>query len=243
MSKVFEDVDEIRHRSDADRPSPAIPLLLLALVVTGALVVALIRAAQVQFIPADASGAVVTGLAPTDSSTASFALVSGPQPMDDRVRLLYWVIASVIAYLLAWWIARRQGYHRGLWVNRRPLVTAGLVALAGTVIIVIGWFAPGDLLIRGNVPLLAIAVGIAAWAIRERRLGLWIVAAVIVPLTLLANLYNMELVLFRLGTPDFENADEIANLGAVAVALFVAAAAFGLLHRRDARALPTRGAR
>jgi hypothetical protein len=163
-------------------------------------------------------------------------------PWTDRVRLFYWVVASIVAYLLTLWIARRQGYRRGVWVDRRPLVVAGALALAGAVVVVTAWFAPGDLLIRGNVPLLAIAVGIVVWAIRERRLGLWILAAVIVPLTLLANLYNMENVLFRFGVPYFDNADEVANLGTVAVVLIAASAIFGVLHRREARAVGTRGA-
>lgn len=236
MNKLVADVDEIRGRSWADRPSPAIPLLLLALVVTGALIVALIRAGQMQVL--DGGGIV---LPPPDSSStgfsaSAFGLVDGPVPSHDRVRLAYWVIASIIAYLAALWIARRQGYRRGLWVNRRPLVVAGLVALAGAVIIVVGFFAPGDLLLRGNLPLLAIAAGIVVWAIRERRLGLWVVAAVMVPLTLLANLYDMENVLFRFGVPVFADADEIVNLGTVAVVLFAASAIFGLLHRRDMRA-------
>lgn len=235
MDENVVKVDEIRERSWADRPSPAIPLLLLAFVVTGALVVALIRASQMQVFIGGATDLSSMGSSSSDFSASDFVGVDGPWPAHDRVRLLYWVIASVVAYVLALWIARRQGYRGGLWVNRRPLVVAGIVALAGAVIIAVGWFAPGDLLIRGNIPLLAIAVGIVVWAVRERRPGLWVVAAVIVPLTLLANLYDMENVLFRFGVPVFDNADEIANLGAVAVALFAAAAVFALLHRRDVR--------
>lgn len=229
MRNDLDSIEEIRGRSFADRPSPAVPLVLLALVVAGALVVALIRAGQVAIV--------------VDAAQPEFALVSGPMPWTDRVRVGYWVVSSMVAYLLALWIARRQGYRRGVWVDRRPLVVAGAVALAGAVITVIGWFAPGDLLIRGNVPLLAIAVGIVVWASRERRPGLWTLAAIIVPLTLLANLYNMENVLFRLGVPLFDNADEVANLGTVAVVLFAASAMFGLLHRRETRATGTQGAR
>jgi hypothetical protein len=228
MSNDLGSIEEIRHRSRADRPSPAIPLLFLALVVAGALVVALIRAGQVTVV--------------LDPEQPGVGFVSGPMPWTDRVRLFYWVVASIVAYLLALWIARRQGYRRGVWVDRRPLVVAGALALAGAVVIVTAWFAPGDLLIRGNVPLLAIAIGIVVWAARERQPGLWILAAVIVPLTLLANLYNMENVLFRFGVPYFDNADEVANLGTVAAVFFAASAIFGVLHRREARAVGTRGA-
>lgn len=227
MSEDLDLVEGIRDRWRADRPSPAIPLLLLALVVAGALVVALVRAGQVIVL--------------TDEAHPEFAMLDGPMPINDRVRLFYWVIASILAYGLALWIARRQGYRHGLWVDRRPLVVAGMLALAGAVIIVVGWFAPGDLLIRGNVPLLAIAVGIVVWAVRERRAGLWVLAAVMVPLTLLANLYNIENVLFRFGVPVFGTVDEVASLGTVALVLFVASAIFGVLHRREVSAARTRG--
>lgn len=159
--------------------------------------------------------------------------------------MTYWVVASVVAYVLAIVIARRQGYRHGVWVQRLPLAMGGLGALLVFVIMVLGRFAPGDLLLRGNVPLLAIAVGVVVWAIRERRLGLWVLTAILVPLTLLANLYDMENVAFRLGVPVFANADEIVNLGTVAVVLFAAAAVFGLRHRHRhrARALGTGGAK
>lgn len=225
MSKVLDDVDGARARSWADRPSPAIPLTLLALVVTGALVVALAVRAAAVVVPSD--------------SQPEFSMVA-PPPSGGWLRLIYWIAASAIAYLLAIWIARRQGYRSGVWVDRRPLVVAGLAALLVATVVVIWWLGPADLTFHGNVPLLAIAVGIVAWAVREQRPGLWVAAAVIVPLTLLAIGYHMGNMLFRLGVPDFEGAGEVANLGAVALALFVAAAVFGLRHRRDAQALAAR---
>lgn len=224
MSNLLNDVDDIRDRSRADRPSPAIPLLLLGLVVTGALIATLIRKAVVE-------QPVTEQLAP--DGMVEFALYEAVSPRDP-VLLGYWVIASVAAYLLALWIARRQGYRRGMWVDRRPLAIAGIIALVVAVFVIVGWYAPADLLIRVNLPLLAIAAALVIWARRERSAGLWAVAVIMVPLTLLANLYNMENVLYRLGAPVFNNADVVANLGAVALALFIAAAIFGLTHRHDA---------
>lgn len=244
MGELLEEVGHVRERAEADRPSPAIPLLLLALVVTGALTVALVRLGSVQVLAGESP--VISGSDPTSlPSSDSIRLISGSayMPFDDPGRLAYWVIASIVAYVLAIWIARRQGYRGGVWVDRLPLAMGGLAALLVSVIVVAGWYAPADLLIRGNVPLLAIAVGIVVWAVRERRPGLWVVAAVIAPLSVLANLYDMENVLFRIGVPYFDNAEEIANLGLVAAVLFVAAATFGLLHRRDTQALPTRSER
>lgn len=225
MSNVIRDVDGVRRRADADRPGPAVPLLLLGLVVVGALVVALIRASHDRAAGDGSRGTVLVAHA----------------PWTDPVRLSWWVFASLAAYLLAIWIARREGYRRGVWVDRLPLALGGLGALLMSVIVQRGWFAPGDLLIRGNVPLLAIAVGIAAWAVQERRFGLWLLAAVILPLTLLANLYNMENVISRIGAPALADADEIVGLGTVALVLIAAAAIFAIGHRHQLRAARGRG--
>lgn len=218
MSNLLHDVTGMRRRADADRPSPAIPLVLLGMVVAGALVVAVMRAPQ-----GDAATNIPGGMVLVENV-----------PGSDPVRLLWWVFASLAAYLAAIWIARRQGYRRGIWVDRLPLALGGLSALLVAIIVWPSGFAPGDLFIRGNVPLLAIAAGIVVWTVRERRFGLWLLTVVIVPLALLVNLYDLENVLFRFGMPDFAGADEAIGLGAVAVALFVAAALFAAERRREA---------
>jgi hypothetical protein len=226
MSDALVVVDRLRKQVEADRSSPAVPLLLLALVVTGAIVVSVVRDGQV----------AATG----DGSAEFVPIMFGPG--DDPVRLGYWIIASILAYAAALWIARRQGYRRGLWVDRLPLLLGGLGALLIAVVATVGWYGPGDLFIRGNVPLLAVAVGVIVWAMRERRPGLWAVAVVTALLSLLANLYDMENLLFRLGVPVFDGVDDIANLGAVALALFIAAGAYGVLgvRRRPAPDLRSR---
>lgn len=207
MSDELSVAEAARCRMRADRPSPAIPLVLLAAVIIGGIGMTLIEA--------DPYGVY----------------------FDDPIRLAYWAVASLVAFLVMILIARHQGYRTGIWVDRGALVKAGVVALAVVVAAVLGGigFLPGDLAVRGNLPLLALTVGILVWAYRERRPGLWVVAALLVPLTLLANLYNMENVLYRLGMPLFDSADQVINLGVVALVLLVAAALFALSHRRDAR--------
>jgi hypothetical protein len=82
---------------------------------------------------------------------------------------------------------------------------------------------------------LALTVGVLVWAVRERRPGLWVLAVLLVPLSLLANLYDMENVLYRLGVPLFDHADQVVNLGVLAIVLLVASGMFALSHRRAAR--------
>ena len=194
----------------ADRPGPALPLLLLAAVVVGAIVLTLVQ--------------------PDPFSGMYFA---------DPTRLTYWVIASVVAYGLMVVIARHQGYRTGVRVDRSALVKAGVMALAIVVLAVLfdHGILPGDLTLRGNLPLLALTVGVLVWAYRERRPGLWVLGVLLVPLTLLANLYNMENLLYRVGIPVFDHAEQVINLAAVALVLLIAAGMFGLSHQRTARAV------
>lgn len=201
------DVEAARRRMWADRPSPAVPLLLLAAVVTGGIVMTLLQA--------DPYGMY----------------------LGDSPRLVYWVVASMVAYALMVLIARHQGYRTGIWVDRGALVKAGVVALVITAAAALdeSVFLPGDLMVRGNLPLLALTVGVLVWAYLERRPGLWVLAVLLVPLSLLANLYDMENVLYRLGVPLFDHADQVVNLGAVAIVLLVAAGLFALSRRRAAR--------
>jgi hypothetical protein len=207
VSDQLLDAEAVRRRMWADRPSPAIPLLLIAVVVMGGIVVSLL-----------------------DDSRDGFYF-------GDPIRLTYWVVASVIAFAATILIARRQGYLTGIWVDRGALVKAGSIALAVVVLVVLfGMGAlPGDLTLRGNLPLLALTAGIMVWAYRERRPGLWVVALLLAPLALLANLYNMENLLYRIGVPSFAGADQVVNLAAVALVLVVSAGAFAVSHRRAVR--------
>lgn len=89
MSNLARDVDGIRGRADADRPSPAIPLLLLGLVVTGVLVLGLIRPASAQIPVVDPTaitilGTVVSGPAGSPPP-GSMVMVDGSAffPFDD----------------------------------------------------------------------------------------------------------------------------------------------------------------
>jgi hypothetical protein len=200
VRKSSTGVEAAHRRVQADRPTPAIPLLLLALVVLGAI--------ALTFIEANQSGFYI----------------------EDPARVAYWAVASAVAYLVMVLVARRQGYRRGIWVDRSPLAAAGLLALVIALIVVLGQFAMGDLLIRGNVPVLALTVGVLVWAYHERRPGLWVIALALIPLSLLANLYDMENLLGRMGIPGFAHADQVANLGAIAIVLLIGAAGFALAH-------------
>lgn len=202
----------------SDRPSPALPLLVMAAVPLGAIVVAL-------SMPGEAVGDPVTS---SDGVTTMVLMAPPAFGFNHLPGLVYWTIASAVAYLLISVIARRQGYRSGIWVNRRPLVATGLVALVVALVTMLGRFAPGDLLIRGYLPMVAIAVAIVYWGIRENRPALWAFGLVATALAITANLYDMENLLARTGIPLSNGATDVVNLGVMTAALLIGSAGFAL---------------
>jgi hypothetical protein len=119
----------------------------------------------------------------------------------------YWLAALVGGFLvtLLWyrWHARSIGVQTPA---RGPIVTgvvltvlALLLPLLSRLVPFLYWLWPGDLWIRGTVAFLIIAVGLCFLAWAERSVGLVVTAVVYTGAALLANLYDIENVLFRLG--------------------------------------------
>jgi hypothetical protein len=122
----------------------------------------------------------------------------------------YWLVALVGGYLLTllWyrWHARRAGVQ----TPARGYLVTGVVLTALAVVIPplsarahqLQWLwlvLPGDMWIRGTFAFLIIAVGLWVLARAERSVALVITAAVYTGAALLASLYNVENILFRLG--------------------------------------------
>ena len=122
----------------------------------------------------------------------------------------YWLFALIGGFLLTmfWyrWHGRRAGVQtaaRGFLVTGIMLTVAALlVPLLSPLLPPLGglWLVlPGDVWIRGTFAFLIIAAGlwVLAWAERSRALA--ITAVVYTAAALLASLYNLENILFRLG--------------------------------------------
>jgi hypothetical protein len=93
---------------------------------------------------------------------------------------------------------------------------------------------PGDLTIRGTFPFVIIAVGlwVLAWAERSRALA--VIAAVYTGTAVLATLYDVENVLFRLGwnpSPGEWRFTSLPNVLLPALVLLVAGAGAFLVQR------------
>jgi hypothetical protein len=167
----------------------------------------------------------------------------------------YWLAAllgGVLATLLAYrWNARRVGLQtpsRGYVITVAALTIAALLVPLLSQVRSPRWLAwlqalhvlaPGDLALRGTFPFIIIAAGLWVLARAERSRALAVIAALYSAAALLASLYNVENILFRLGwTPS------AADLGLTAlpnvllpalVLLTAGAGAFAVQRRHRAR--------
>lgn len=228
MSNELSNVAVAGRRVASDRPSPALPLLVMAAVVAGAMAMALLWPQDVIRV-ADVAG----GSTPATVDNSDFALTS-PAAFGFTYLpgLVYWVVASTIGYFVIAMIARRQGYTSGIWANRRPLLFSGLFGLMAMITVTVGRWVPESLLLRGYLPVIAMTVAVIVWGRYEHRPALWGLGIITTVLAVTANLYNMENVFFRLGLPDFSTSIDTVNLAVVAAVLLVGSVGFALHKSR-----------
>ena len=116
------------------------------------------------------------------------------------------------------------------WAKHSPPVAIAAVAL------LLPGLPLGNLAIRGLLPLTTIALGLFALAWLERSVGLLVFTVLFLGLTITANLYNLENLLFRLGV-DFSDyrIGGMVNLWVSGAMLLLGGAFFGLVRAREAR--------
>jgi hypothetical protein len=198
---LLAELDALRRRARTDRHAYWFPLILFGL----------LTCASVPFyiLP----GPTGTGLA---LSRPALPILGGwPGVTVQRYAGYYWLAALLGGLLLTLLWYRRHASRVGLATPARGYVvtTAVLTVLALVIPPLsqvrsprwLGWLQhlhalwPGDLVLRGTFPFVIIAAGlwVLAWAERSRALTL--IAAVYTATALLASLYDIENVLFRLG--------------------------------------------
>jgi hypothetical protein len=195
------------------------------------------------------AGGVTAGV----SGPPALPLLGGYPGFLTQPGLGYYWLAALLAGLLAtllWyrWNARRvgvatpaRGYIITVAVLTALAVVVPLLSRAGGPdwLRLLSVLLPGDLVIRGTFPFVIIAAGlwVLAWAERSRALA--VIAAVYTGSALLATLYDVENVLFRLGwnpSPGEWRLTSLPNVLLPALVLLAAAAgAFAVQrHRRPA---------
>ena len=199
---LLADMKALRRRTRTARHAYWFPLVLFGL----------LTCASVPFyvMPGPPAGDTGTVPAPPLPILGGFAGVTAQRSLG-----YYWLAALFGGLLLTllWyrWNARRVGLAtpaRGYLVTTAVLTVLALAVPPLSQVRSPGWLSwlrhldvlwPGDLVLRGTFPFVIIAAGLWVLAWAERSRALTVIAAVYTATALLASLYNIENVLFRLG--------------------------------------------
>lgn len=197
--ELLSDLSRLRRRTRAARHGYWFPLLLFGLLGCAAAPLYLAAAASVPTQPGTYQS----------SNTGPLLLGGAAIGRDDFYIGWYWTVALVAGYLLTvlwyWRSARRAGVRtpsRGYLITGVVLTVLAVAlpplsrALPGLLTL---WAPFGDAWVRGTLAFLIIAVGLWVLARAERSPGLAVIALTYTAAALLASLYNVENLLFRLG--------------------------------------------
>jgi hypothetical protein len=197
--ELLSDLSRLRRRTRAARHGYWFPLVLFG--VLGC-------AAAPLYLAAAASAPAGPGSYQT-SNTGPLLLSGMSIGRNDFYIGWYWTIALVAGYLLTvlwyWRSARRAGVRtpaRGYVITGVVLTVLAVVLLPfsrAVPAMFLLWGPLGDVWVRGTLAFLIIAVGLWVLVRAERSPGLAVIALAYTAAALLASLYNVENLLFRLG--------------------------------------------
>ena len=154
----------------------------------------------------------------------------------------YWLAALLVGLAVTALWYRWRGARVGLRTPARGYLVIGIVLLVLALVIPViadhdshsplRFLMPGDLLVRGTFPFIIIAVGLCALAWAERSIALTIIAATYFALSLVASLYDVENVLYRLGWNLGPPAVGLPNVVLPALVLLLSGAGAWAVQRR-----------
>jgi hypothetical protein len=204
--RLLTDLAGLRHHARAARHAYWFPLLLFGVLTCAAAPLYVI------------GGPTGSGAYPV----AAVPLVLGGALISGNGFLLgwYWAIALTGGYLVTLLWYRRHARRAGVATPARGYLITGIAltviaavlpplsAVPAFRFLAVAWLLPADLWIRGTLAFLIIAAGLWVLARAERSRVLAVIALVYTGAALLASLYNVENILFRLGwNPGNSNLD------------------------------------
>ncbi|MDR2983684.1 MAG: hypothetical protein LBV34_02475 [Nocardiopsaceae bacterium] len=220
---MLSEVSRLRSEARSTRHAYWLPLVIFGLVIVGSAPF-YVEPAPSRSGFVSASGAVIPGFSP---------LVGGGGQSDA---FIYWLLAiGAGLYLTSLWYGR-HARRVGLVTRARGLVMAGVIVGALLLVLPTVHLLPGYLVIRGTVPFLIIAAALLVLARAERSPALTVIAVVFTGSAVLASLYDIENVLFRLGwnpTAAQWRLTSLPNIFLPALVLLVSGAGAYAVQRRQ----------
>jgi hypothetical protein len=197
--ELLSDLDRLRREARAARHAYWFPLVLFGLLTCASAPFYLSGAGP------GAPGPTITRL------SAPPSLLGGEMPGRNGVLLgWYWLLALIAGYLLTYAWYRRHTRRVGLRAPARAFTITGIVMVTVAFLVPVltasgalpdaSFGLPfGDLWVRGTFPFVIAAAGlwVLAWAERSRALA--VITLGYTGAALLASLYNVENLLYRLG--------------------------------------------
>ena len=191
---------------------------------------------------------------PTRSGTYPIATTPGPRALQSvylggfglmraaRGLPYYWLGAMLLGITASVFWYRWRGNRVGLRTAARGYLITGLVIIALALLLPLAprisdslsVITPGDLLIRGTFPFVLIGLGLCYLVWAERSVGLAIIAALYLAISLVASLYDLEnLYYYAFGSGISPDESALPNVLLPTVVLLLSGAGAWLVQRRQ----------
>lgn len=235
--QLLGEVAAVRRRTRQARHPYWFPLVLFGLL-TCASIPFYIQHIRIRF-----GGIIPIGV--TGPRFLQSGYLGGFSALSGRCTSYYWLAAILVgvAATAAWyrWRGNRVGLRmpaRGYLITGAALLVLalGIPAVAVRAAPRLMILMPGDLLIRGTFPLVIIGIGLCYLAWAERSAALTVIAVGYLALSLIASLYDIENVFYKLGWNLSPEANGLPNVVLPALVLLLSGAGAWVVQRR--RRLP-----
>jgi hypothetical protein len=234
-AELLGEVRALRHRARLARHAYWFPLVLFGLLTCAS------APFYIQHFPTR-SGTVVAASTPGPRVLQSAYLGGFGLMRAARGLPYYWLGAMLLGITASVLWYRWRGDRIGLRTPARGYLIFGLVIVALALLLPLaprysaGLYVimPGDLVVRGTFPLVLIGLGLCYLAWAERSVGLSVIAAVYLALSLVASLYDMEnLYYYAFGSGINPDASALPNVLLPALVLLLSGAGAWAVQRRQ----------